>query len=266
MPSITTINHEEFSSAPSDLAAHIRLALDSEGCLLIKDFPADPIAPEISARRFEELCRQVGEPISHDAHGTIVWDIKSRATAETGVITYSEHNHEAEMHTDSQYSEYPEDFFGLLTLQPAECGGGESMLLWLEDILRELRELPDGACHEQMLRHGNYPFLVPKVFQRENGDTPEYNAGPILRDTEIRFRVDTLEKALMAYPDLCSAAEKRAYEALKEIVLNSPSIQRFHLERGDLIFINNKTMLHGRTAFTDARRHLLRVRMNRVAA
>jgi len=35
------------------------------------------------------------------------------------------------------------------------------------------------------------------------------------------------------------------------------------LQPKDLIFINNKTMLHGRGQFTDADRHLLRIRMNK---
>ena len=76
---------------------------------------------------FLDLCSAITKPISHDAHGTTVWDIKSNTsvtTLEQGIVTYSEHNHEADLHTDSQCSEYPEDFFALLTLKQATCGGG----------------------------------------------------------------------------------------------------------------------------------------------
>jgi hypothetical protein len=44
----------------------------------------------------------------------------------TFIKTYSEHSHEAELHTDGQFIHYPEDYFSLLTLKKADCGGGVS--------------------------------------------------------------------------------------------------------------------------------------------
>jgi hypothetical protein len=47
-----------------------------------------------------------------------------------------------------------------------------------------------------------------------------------------------------------------------DVLSGSKQIKRFHLQPGDLVFINNRTTLHGRTAFDDPKRHLLRVRLN----
>ena len=45
---------------------------------------------------------------------------------------------------------------------------------------------------------------------------------------------------------------KGAYHPLKNIILKTSKTQMLFLQPKDLIFINNKTMLHGRRQFTYA--------------
>lgn len=248
----------------SSLAQRVVTALNTVGWILIPDYEPD-LEGVALGEAYRALCEEVGMPVGHDRAGTIIWDIKSRDAGSDGnkVITYSEHNHEADLHTDSQYSEYPEDYFGLLTLRKARCGGGESYLLSLEDLLRELSSTAQGREAMKVLRTTNYPFIVPNVFRKKAGEEPEFNFGPVLRDGEIRFRIDTFEKALAAAPNLCTPRQLSAFRFLKQHVRASPSMKTFFLEDRDLIFINNKTMLHGRGSFTDSSRHLLRIRMNK---
>ena len=264
-PNIVTLKKEAVLSKEmlQELAYIVRDALQNRGYLLIKNLPISPRAISECKSLFLELSSLVGKPISHDAHNSIIWDIKSKPASQSLIKTYSEHSHEAELHTDSQYSEYPEDYFGLLTLKKAACGGGESLLLSLKDILKELRQHSEAEMVEQTLRNSNYPFIVPNVFKKSQSDEPEFNFGPILRDNEIRFRVDTFEKAIKACNSLCTPQQIHAYRVLKSIILNSPSTKHFFLEERDLLFINNKTMLHGRNQFKDASRHLLRIRLNK---
>jgi len=158
---------------------------------------------------------------------------------------------------------YPEDYFGLLTLKKANCGGGISYLLSLKEILNELRALPNGSMYEKTLSNTNFPFIIPNVFKKNASVEHEFNFGPILRENEIRFRVDTFEKALSIKRDLSDEEQMEAYHALKNIILKTSKTQMLFLQPKDLIFINNKTMLHGRGQFTDADRHLLRIRMNK---
>ena len=249
---------------PRELSIEILEALEQTGYVLIKNFILPDCDDEEARSKFEILAPKIGIPVSHDVHDSIVWDIKAAKTSASEVITYSQHQHKADLHTDSQYSFYPEDYFGLLTLKKASCGGGESLLLSLKDILHELRSTELGQEVERILRENDYPFMVPTVFKREEEDQIlEMNWGPILRENEIRFRVDTLEKAVTASGDRCTKEQIDAYYYLKNLICNSPSLKRFFLERGDLLFVNNKTMLHGREAFQDPERHLLRVRMNK---
>ena len=151
----------------------------------------------------------------------------------------------------------------LLTLKKADCGGGISSILKLKDILDELRALENGKELERILRETNFPFIVPNVFKKNKSNKPEFNYGPILRENEIRFRVDTFEKAIDYDKTLCSEEQITAYKELKKIILNSDKTNNFYLEEKDLVFINNKTTLHGRSLFTDEKRHLLRIRMNK---
>lgn len=238
--------------------------LSENGYVVIRDFDVNTNIMEECKDKFLAISELVGIPFSHDAKNTIIWDIKSNPSSNGLIKTYSEHSHDAELHTDSQYSENPEDYFGLLTLKKAACGGGQSHLLSLKDILKTLHERSDGKEIERTLRETSYPFIVPDVFKLSNNPSSEYNFGPILRDNEIRFRVDTFEKAIEANPELCTKQQLLAYNVLKEIVLNSPYRMHFHLNENDLIFINNKTMLHGRKGFSDLSRHLLRIRLNKI--
>lgn len=255
------MNKEEFIDTRMEQT--ILDGLNTIGYIIIKNFNVDINNIDDCKKKFLKISEQVGDPVGHDADNKIIWDIKSNPESVSFIKTYSEHSHEAELHTDSQYSDYPEDYFGLLTLKKAECGGGLSYLISLEEVLEDLRALKNGIEIERILRETNYPFIVPNVFKKTNKEGHEFNFGPILRENEIRFRVDTFEKAIAYDESLCTTEQINAYKELKNIILNSEKIKRFHLEEKDLIFINNKTMLHGRSEFTDNSRHLLRIRMNK---
>ena len=237
--------------------------LETVGYILIKKFNIDTANIEDAKNKYLRISELIGKTISHDINNAIIWDIKSNLKSVNFIKTYSEHKHEADLHTDSQYSEYPEDYFGLLTLKKAACGGGLSYLLTLNDVLNELRTLPNSIRIEKTLRDTDFPFIVPNVFKKNKSKELEYNFGPILKDNEIRFRVDTFEKSLIQNPNLCTKEQLFAYNELKKIILNNRNTKKFHLNEKDLIFINNKTMLHGRSEFIDNDRHLLRIRMNK---
>lgn len=257
-----TLDFNDFKKKYKELSKKILSALNSTGFIVIKNFEITDNLEE-TKKNLLDINNLVGTPIGHDANNKIIWDIKSNSTSKSFIKTYSEHSHEAELHTDSQYSHYPEDYFSLLTLKKADCGGGISYILTLEDILEELRTLENAKEVEKVLRETDFPFIVPNVFKKTKSDVPEYNFGPILRENEIRFRVDTFEKAIASDDSLCTKEQIDAYKELKKLVLNSAKTKKFYLENNDLVFLNNKTTLHGRSLFTDEQRHLLRIRMNK---
>jgi hypothetical protein len=76
---------------------------------------------------------------------------------------------------DSQYSHYPEDYLGLLTLKKAKCGGVISYLLSLEEILKEQRASNNGNETERILRETDFPFIVLNVFKKTANEERDPN-------------------------------------------------------------------------------------------
>lgn len=203
---------------------------------------------------------ELGIPVDHDRGEQKIWSIRKTAE-ESKVPTYSQHNDEAKLHTDSQYREHPEEAFALLMLQPAECGGGESWAMHVSRILDLLRAMPQGHRYERLLRSARVPFAVPTIFNRQDGAAVEVVEATIFSGPFIRYREDTLKAGLM-HGNVPTSEVMEAIEALESVIHNPRNAQVFKLRRGDLLICDNRKLLHGRSAFSDLRRHLLRTRFN----
>lgn len=209
----------------------------------------------------EEFVNQLGQPVGHDIGQRRVWSIK-KTDEDSRVPTYSQHDGEAELHTDSQYREYPEEAFALACLHRARCGGGESLVLTMDQILEALREMPEGERHEQVLREEKVPFAVPTIFNTQRDEQVEWVEALIFNGDTMRYRRDTLEAGLRNSGLKLSTALTEALAAVEKAIHQNKQLSRFYLEDGDVLVIDNLRVLHGRTAFTDWERHLLRVRFN----
>ena len=258
MKNLNIIESQQGAEHPAGIHNRIRHELTSTGYVILKNFLGHE---QPSKESFLNFCAGIAPPVAHDHQGALVWDIKCRAGKLSGFATFSEHNDEASLHTDSQYRLKPETFFSLFCIKKAQCGGGTSSLLSLKHILLDLSKTKKGRNAIQALSREKFKLLIPSVF-RSHSNAPDFISGLILEKDKIRFRADTIERALELYPGANSAAAITAYHYLKLVIKNSVHILKFDLEDGDMIFINNTTMLHGREAFSDTERHLLRVRMN----
>lgn len=245
-----------------DLSCSILKYLQNYGYVIVKNINVNMNEKEAHSDYFKKITALVGTHVQHDDNNKIVWDIKENKNSTSSVKTYSEHSDEALLHTDSQYRVYPEDYMALWMINPASCQGGTSLIMTLNDILTEIKLLPDAEKVLKALADVNFPFVVPSVFNQKSKNGVEYVFAPILKNNQIRFRVDTIEKALLVYESKLSVEAIDAFKILKSIVQNSKLIKRVHLEPLDMLLTNNKTTLHGRTAFTDDKRHLLRIRFN----
>ena len=85
--------------------------------------------------------------------------------------------------------------------------------------------------------------------------------GLVLIDDCIRFRTDVIEDSIAHRPDLVDDSQIKALNLLTDIIAKSTATQRVMLNPNELIIIDNKRLLHGREAFEDTSRHLLRVRL-----
>lgn len=241
------------------LADEILTYLHTEGGVIVTDLLKNVRDISLMKEKLCDFCKLLGDVSSHNNASTAVWDILASET-QSQFSTFSEHTNEAELHTDSQYREKPEDHFALYCIQKANCSGGLSLFLSVEDIINELNENSKGRHALQFFANNVFPYVVPDVFKINPQGPPEYTFGHLLKDGKMRFRIDSVQKAMRLDASLFSSEHFSYFNFLSDIVLNSKKTKSTQLEKNECLFINNKTMLHGRTEFKDKKRHLLRVR------
>lgn len=237
----------------------------SQGYIVLRDVPFAGEAPELRNAALVCLCSALGQIIGHDAEeGSLIWPITPDPTIALSKATFSQHDKEAELHTDSQYREMPERYFALLVVRAARDGGGRSILLPASAVLDTLCTLPYGEADLLRLRESAFPFQVPMAFSaRRDGDHREYVRVPILAVKPlIRYRQDTLLAGFSAFGEPIDSPYRTAVDHLQRAINSSKARIDFHLEDGDLIIVNNHELLHGRTSFADPNRLLLRVRFS----
>jgi alpha-ketoglutarate-dependent taurine dioxygenase len=264
MEELYSLNFNDLMAESDDLGHKIYEETGKHGYLLIRGANFEVTEGDTHKKEFLDFCKLLGTPILHNSMpDSYVWDIKPVKNTKSTFITHSELALEAELHTDSAFSDNPEDYFCLYSIKKADCNGGESLLLSKEYLLRELRKTEEGIEAEKQFRTKKFPFAVPSIFKEGHKSQNEnlYAKDYILSGDTIRYRSDVIEKSLNIEPQLIDSDQRKALQVLQNILESSTAVKRFMLEVGDLIIINNKTMLHGRTAFKDNDRHLLRVRI-----
>ncbi|GAB3408136.1 Fe(II)-2OG oxygenase family protein [Flindersiella endophytica] len=197
-----------------------------------------------------EISRLFGEPSTRDG-GKAVWPV--RPVTSQADATFSVRDGEAALHTDSQYHDEPEDLICMFAVRPA-TDGGTSCVLPVEAAITSVLDHPNGPAILERLVQPGWSWQVPAVFGGNATSTPTR----VLRgDGSIRWRADNLA----ATP---GADGMRVAGQFAECLASAPDTAYVHLEPGDLMVLDNRRVLHGRTAFTDRHRLMLRVRLRAV--
>lgn len=206
---------------------------------------------------FLQLSKEIGSPVSQNTEGDLLLDVQDHGFA-TGDLSargpYS--NRKLNFHSDRC------DVIGFLCLQPAKSGG-ENQMIQSEKvegiIFKERRDLHEILCS-------------PFPFKRHNMDScnpSPYCLQPIFswKDTffacsYLRVLIDRANQDPDC-PNLTNHQEE-ALDFLDSVCERTELQTKILLRKGDMLFLNNWTTLHRRTAFTDyddplKKRHLLRV-------
>ena len=193
-----------------------------------------------------------------------MWDIKAQQKPDGYVTTISENNYEADLHTDTQYYPHPEKYTFLYTVQPACCGGGITLLRDVACVKRKLNATDDGKWALQHLSTHAMPFRIPTTYTRTGRqDEVEITFAKIFGDDiAIRYRKDTLEAGLKACPALDTTENRRAINILQSALEDVADMAIVRLNPDSMLLTNNHRGLHGRTAFVDPERLLIRVRID----
>lgn len=171
--------------------------------------------------------------------------VDAAEAGKTGDITrYSRTNQPMAPHTDSSYLADPHELVAF-QLVSSDAKGGATTVVPIEDVVAKL-----SPATAERLRDAVYPF--------GRGDLPILFGEA--RSPRIRYYRAQIDLAVAAGAKLSSEAEA-ALDELDSLLAEDGAAIQFRLREGDILFLNNKMALHGRTAFTaESRRELFRLR------
>jgi alpha-ketoglutarate-dependent taurine dioxygenase len=211
---------------------------------------------------------------THPVDNRVIWDVTNKETDQpapgvekTGpkYSSFSENDREAEYHTDASFSEVPDRYFLLYSVQAAECGGGQTFLTDGRVLADELAASQPGRAALRVLRDTKFPMRVPKAFrQRARVAEDGHSYEPVIGEGPVwRFRKDKIENGLAKYPDYATDEVRSALDTLYRQMETRTDEYRAAIPTDAVLIVDNHLALHGRTGFTDPRRHLLRARFDK---
>jgi alpha-ketoglutarate-dependent taurine dioxygenase len=199
--------------------------------------------------------------------GTLLYDVRDTGQSLDQGARFSVTSYESSFHTDNSFGTEIVDYVGLLCLQTAKSGGRSQVVNGLT-VCEELR-----AKHRDALEILNRPFHIDRRGGVREGESATIQF-PIIQDDNgsivYRYLRYWIEAGHEKVGQPLTSAQVSALNVLDE-VLNRPDLRvEFDLQPGDMYFINNRWILHNRTAFEDhpepeRRRHLVRLWLTAMA-
>jgi alpha-ketoglutarate-dependent taurine dioxygenase len=240
----------------------VRTALENGRGFAIVQGPArERYSPQEMQVCYWLLGQLIGRPIEQNVQGTLLYDVRDTGQDVRYGVRFSVTNAETGFHTDNSFGDGIADYVGLLCIQPAKSGG--------------LSRIVSGySVHNELLTRQRDLLEIlyqPWHIDRRGGVRP--GEGPTVQHPVLSWDGHGLQYRYLRYwiesghdkaGQPLSTVQRQALDALDEVA-NDPSLRvEFALKSGDLFFINNRWILHNRTAFEDyaepqQRRHLVRL-------
>ena len=242
----------------SDCLQRIQDRLEQgSGATWVRGFPLTDCTTTAAAAVFWSLAHQIGTPVSQNAKGDRLFDVRDAGFGKQDPRTRGPNTSKRlSFHTDRC------DVIGFLCIQQAKEGGENHLVSSAALYNRIAGERPDLLAE----------LLKPYPYQRHNvdqGNTTAYCNQPIFSFCEgffaasfLRVLIDRADASGEVPP--LTDLQREAIDYLEDTAEDRKLQHRFELERGDMLFLNNWTTLHRRTEFIDwpdpeRRRHLVRV-------
>jgi hypothetical protein len=207
------------------------------------------------------LGRVLGEPVAQNVGGALLYNVRDEGGDVARGSRFSVTRAESGFHTDNSFGDGVVDTVGLLCLRPASSGG-ISQLVSGDAVLALLGQLHPGAL--EVLRR---PFHVDRRGGVRPGEEPTALRPVVEGDGDTltwRYLRQWIEAGHARAGQPLTPAQVQALDALDE-VLRRPELRvEFTLGPGAALFLNNRRLLHNRTAFEDHpepahRRHYVRL-------
>ncbi|TMR92735.1 TauD/TfdA family dioxygenase [Nonomuraea basaltis] len=230
--------------------------VDGRGFVLIQGVPTDGMSERQCEIAALGLAGHVGGIVPQGPDSAPLMHVRDTgADPARGQTRSYEHSGRLGYHSD------PTDIVGLLCVRPAKSGG-------LSSIVSSV------AVHNELVR--TRPALAGLLYQpwwhdRRTGDGPDsFSTKPICTPragggVSMTYGPDYLRSALRgAHVPPFTDAQQEVMDLLDQLTNDPRFALTMDLREGDMQFLNNHVVLHGRTAYEDhsepgRRRHLLRL-------
>jgi len=241
---------------------------EGRGFVVLDRLPLGQISEREAIALYWMIGQLLGEPVAQNVQGILLYDVRDIGQDVSQGARFSVTNYESSFHTDNSFGETVVDYVGLLCLKTARAGGASQIVSGrtAAQVLR--REYPEALA--TLCR----PFHVDR-----RGGVREGEAATVLRPAIDCSQPEPLFRYLRYWIDAghqkagvpLTAEQHEALDRLDQVLNRQALRAEFSLEPGQLYFINNRWILHNRTAFEDypepeRRRHLVRLWLERPKA
>jgi alpha-ketoglutarate-dependent taurine dioxygenase len=248
-----------------DLQPALQALESGRGFAIITGLPSDRYSPEEFQTIYWLVGQMLGRPVEQNVQGTLLYDVRDTGQDVRYGARFSVTNAESTFHTDNSFGLGVLDYVGLLCVHPALTGGRSQVLSAF-------------AVHNRLLaKHRN---VLPTLYRRFHVDRrggfrpgePSTLEVPILawdgQGLECRYLRYWIEVGQEKVGKPLTSDERQALDVLDETLRDPAFRVEFDLRAGEMFFINNRWILHNRTAFENApppapSRHLVRLWLQR---
>jgi alpha-ketoglutarate-dependent taurine dioxygenase len=235
------------------------------GFVILDRLPVERMPQREAIGVYWLLGQLLGEPVVQNVHGTLLYDVRDTGQKLAEGARFSVTSYESSFHTDNSFGDSIVDYVGLLCLQDAQSGG-ISQNVSGHAVLRVLREEQPGALDVL-----TQPFHVDRRGGTNAGESPTAYR-PVVDEEQgqlvLRYLRHWIEVGHEKVEQPLSAEQRQALDTLDAVAARPELRVQFALSPGQIYFINNRWILHNRTAFTDhsepeRKRHLVRLWLGR---
>jgi alpha-ketoglutarate-dependent taurine dioxygenase len=256
------------SSSCLAVMGQIRNTLDhGYGFVVIDNILSSLATQEQEIAAYWLLGTALGTPFKQNVKGDYLYSVRDMGMKVEQGVRPSTTAEESSFHTDYSFGDPHPDYVGLLCIRPAKEGGLSQLVnAWsvhnelLQRVPDELRTLYGRFYFDKRgeFVEGESPVAVQPVFDYADGVLTMRYMREYIRCGHEKARVPFSDQQFLALDTL-------------DRVMATPSLRlEFPLGFGESLWINNRFIVHNRTAFRDGpdaaqKRHYLRMWVSRDA-
>jgi hypothetical protein len=203
----------------------------------------------------------LGIPIEQNIEGTVLYDVRDTGRDVKEGARFSVTNAESSFHTDGAFGTPVPNRVGLLCIHTARSGGRSQLISAYALHNALLKDYPE------VLETLYEPFCFDRRGQFLPGEDPIKRTPIFTWDEQVlylRYLNYYIQVGHQEAGVPLTSAQEQALEAVESVLRRSDMCVEFDLQPGQMLFTNNKWILHNRTAFEDyseleRRRHYVRL-------